>query len=208
MNLRTGPVLCAVFLALLAPSALRASNIVSNGNFSSGNADWTVNTSSSYPWGFGNQGSYDGNTNYADTGCAGAACITGTAAQQASLSQDLATVAGDSYTLAFEFTPNGPTSSSYELEALFGSTVAYDKFGISNTGDYVTYTISGLVATSTSTDLEFLGRQDYGYNRLTDVSVTDDGAASITPEPSSLWLLGSGLVALAGMVHRKIGMRA
>ncbi len=29
-----------------------------------------------------------------------------------------------------------------------------------------------------------------------------------TPEPSSLWLLGSGLAGLAGMVRRKIGRRA
>jgi hypothetical protein len=32
--------------------------------------------------------------------------------------------------------------------------------------------------------------------------------ATATPEPSSLWLLGSGLAGLAGMVRRKMGARA
>jgi hypothetical protein len=34
------------------------------------------------------------------------------------------------------------------------------------------------------------------------------GSITPIPEPSSLWLLGSGLVGLAGMVRRKIGLRA
>ena len=39
------------------------------------------------------------------------------------------------------------------------------------------YTISGLVATSTTTALQFLARQDPGYNQLDNVSVTDNSAA-------------------------------
>jgi len=43
---------------------------------------------------------------------------------------------------------------------------------------------------------------------LSALQVNDiSGSTSATPEPSSLLLLGSGLVGLAGMVRRKIGVR-
>jgi hypothetical protein len=190
-------VLCLTLLSLLAPSALRASNLVLNNDFSSGSTDW--NSSS---WAFGDKGPFNGNTNYADTGCVGSGCISGGTASGAYLYQDLTTVAGDSYTLSFEYY-SGNEGGYDELVALFGSTQGFDIVNPDDSG-YNLYSVSGLLATSTSTELTFLGRQDPTYDRLTEVSVTDDGPATVTPEPSSLYLLGSGLVALGGLVRRKL----
>jgi hypothetical protein len=187
--------LCVVFLGLLAPSVARA-NIVTNGNFSSGSAGWTYST-----WSFGDRGDFDGNTNYADTGCVNLPCITGGVTSGAYLYQDLPTVAGDSYTLSFEYTPDGGTFN--ELEVLFGGAVVDTIVNAPNT-DYVLYTYIGLVATSTSTQLAFLGRQDPAFDRLTNVDVEGSSSGSATPEPSSLYLLGTGLAGLAGLLRRKL----
>lgn len=190
---------CALALAYLSPTLAHA-NLVNNGDFSSGSTDWTYNSSSDHPWSFGSNGSY----HYASTGCVGAQCITGSTSQQAYLYQDLSTNVGDSYTLSFAFSPNNGTPN--ELVSLFGNTTADDLVNTANTGSMlVTYTISGLVATSTTTELEFLGRQDPGYDLLTYVSVTDNGSGvpSPTPEPGTMMMVGTGLFSLAGVARRR-----
>jgi MYXO-CTERM domain-containing protein len=180
--------------ALLAVSGKQAHavNIVLNGGFETGDfTNWSVNLSSVFPWevdtsgqGFGNV-PFDG-TYFASTGCVGLHCITGTPPQQASLSQDLSTTVGDAYTLDFWF--GTAYGNPMEVQALFGGAVVEDLPNIGVT-PYTEYTVSGLVATSTTTQLEFLGRQDLGFNELDDVSVTDNGPTA--PEPAA-WLLGLG----------------
>jgi len=181
--------------ASIAP-ALAHAQIVTNGNFASGSAGWTYNPSSDHPW------TFDGSApnTYASTGCVGAQCITGTMAQQAYLYQDLTTVAGDTYTLSFEFAGDG---NAMELQAWFGGTLAEDLVNIGDTG-LEEYVIPDLVATSTTTELEFLGRQDPGYDELTDVSVTT--GSSVTPEPGTLGLLGTGVLGLLGFARRKFSV--
>jgi len=121
-------------------------------------------------------------------------------AQQAYLYQDLTTVAGDTYTLSFEFAGDG---NAMELQAWFGGTLAEDLVNIGDTG-LEEYVIPDLVATSTTTELEFLGRQDPGYDELTDVSVTT--GSSVTPEPGTLGLLGTGVLGLLGFARRKFSV--
>jgi MYXO-CTERM domain-containing protein len=193
----------AAALLAAAGTQAHAANIVLNGGFETGDfTDWTVgNASGDDPWrvataGFVGNDPFDG-TYFASTGCVGSTCITGAPSQQASLSQNLATTVGDTYTLDFWF---GSAGNPMELQALFGGTVVEDLLNIGRT-PYTEYTISGLVATSPTTQLEFLGRQDPAWDELDDVSVTDTTVAG-APEPAS-WMLGfGGVLALAGLRRR------
>lgn len=63
---------------------------------------------------------------------------------------------------------------------------------------YTQFTVPNLAATSASTTLTFLGRQDTGWNALANVSVE----SSAVPEPATLLLTGAALC-LLGAVRRK-----
>jgi hypothetical protein len=189
----------ALVLAFTLPTLAHATNLVQNGNFSSGLNDWTNNPNLDFSWRTG--------TLAAITGCEGSSCISPGPDQnpgQNYLYQDIATTVGDSYTLSFEADIRGDAEhTGYELQALFGGNLEEDITTYNNA--YVTYTISGLIATSTSTQLEFLGRDDPYNLILTDVDVEDNGPASAaTPEPAALTLTGTGLLALAGIVRRRL----
>jgi hypothetical protein len=153
-----------------------------------------VNTSSGFPWTVrtfgGAGGSPFAGSYYASTGCVGAPCISGTAAQQASLSQTLDTIVGQTYDLSFEFSTDN-NGASNELQVLWNGSVVLDLGPGGTLGQIPTYqlfSVSGLTATSSSTTLTFLGRQDPGYDALDNV-VVEAGAAT-APEPSVLFLVG------------------
>ncbi len=210
--MRLGLTFTTVMLYVFAGTQAHAANIVVNGGFeanggpgSSTFSGWAVHGSYG-PWGVGffdNSSStthpYAG-TYYASNGCVLSPCINGTTAEQSSLSQTLTTVVGDIYTLDFEFSTGG-FSTPNELRVIFGGVVVEDFVDAAITG-YQEVTITGLVATSTSTTLEFLGRNAPGHSNLDEVSVVDTGA-SPAPEPAAWLLVAIGSAALAGSRLRK-----
>lgn len=176
-------------------------NLVLNGDFETGNlTDWTNNPNSSDPWTV-TDGSPVIGTFSASTGCVGAQCTDETNLPTASyLFQNLATVAGTDYTLTFEFTPDNGTPN--ELKVLWGGAVVDDLVNVPDTG-FVDYIVANLVATSGSTQLEFLGRQDPGFDRLDSVDV--EAAGTVVPEASTwaMMLIGFGGLSALTLAHRK-----
>lgn len=183
-------------LAFTAAAPLaHAANIVTNGDFSTGDlTGWTSNSSIAFPW--------VSTGSWAMTGCIGTNCISGTPSEQSFLEQNLATVAGDSYTLSFDYASGGSPS---ELKTLFNGVSVSDLIDTNTNASFVNISFPGLVATSSNTLLEFLGRNDPSFVAITNVSVVDNGPTgnSPIPEPGTLALVGSGLMGLAGAARRR-----
>ena len=103
-----------------------------------------------------------------------------------SLSQALTTMAGQSYSLSFwlanDITAGLPSGNSFRV--LFGGVQVFALTNQSAFG-YTQFTISNLVATSTTSALEFVYNHNNDFWRLDDISVDAQGV----PEAfSTIWL--------------------
>ena len=198
----------ALAVLSFASGAAASVNIVVNPGFETGGlAPWVSNQNTDHPWGIGpvdipvHSGQFD-----AQTGCVGAHCTDeSNLGNTADLYQDLATSSGQHYDLSFWFAGDGATDG---LKVLWGSSVVLDLSNgqiVHNPGDgsETLYSVSNLLATSGTTRLSFLGRQDPGYNGLDDVSVVANGNSTGVPEPAAWTMMILGFAGVGAALRRR-----
>jgi hypothetical protein len=185
----------AVALVFAGAGSVDADNIVVNGGFETGNfSGWTQNGSFNIVTGgpdhtgnyIGGYGPHSGDY-YA---------ALGTIGSLGTLSQTLTTVPGQTYTLSYFMASDGGTPSEFRVE--WNGNTLIDQTNVAQQG-YTSYSFQMTAPGATST-LTFLERNDPGYISLDDVTV-GTALVSKTPEPSSVVLLGLGVVGLAGYVR-------
>jgi hypothetical protein len=126
------------------------------------------------------------------------------------LSQSFADIAGDSLDISF-YLLNGeaPNNADDEFQAFFDSTSGTPLLQILNSSAPQGYTEYSYDEIATGSDsITFTATNGPNYFYLDDVTVVEDGSPTppvtgATPEPSSLVLAGSGMLALFGAVRRK-----
>jgi uncharacterized protein DUF642/PEP-CTERM motif-containing protein len=195
--MRQKALLAAVALVVFvvgAPMAFAAPNLVTNGSFETSDfTGWTEGgnfeaTSVTFGGFYDYSGAEDGMW-YA---------VLGPVGSDGTLSQTLTTTPGAHYTFSFWMASVGDDpsdfSASWDNNTLFSVSDP-------NTGAVWTqYTFS---TTGTGSDtITFSFRDDPAWMALDNISVVQSGPA--TPEPSSLLLLGSGLLTVGGVIRRKL----
>jgi hypothetical protein len=184
----------AVAVMISAPTSF-AQNMLTNGSFETGDfSGWTTGgnfefssvTSGAY---YDYSGAQDG-TFYA---------VFGPVSTPGTISQSFDTTAGASYTFSFWLNAVGDDPSHFT--AYWNDTPVLDLSDPNTGGVWTMYSFN---ETGTGHDtITFAMQDDPGYIALDNASVTTNQGS--TPEPSSILLLGTGVLALGGTIRRKLG---
>jgi hypothetical protein len=185
----------AVAFSLTAPRAFADTNLVNNGSFETGDfTGWTeggnfefsqVVSGAFYVY----TGAQDGQF-YATFGPVGS---------DGTISQTISDTAGAGYTLSFWLAAAGDDPSHFAV--FWNGTDLMDEMDPNTGGNWTQFSFN--VQGTGSDTLTFAFQDDPEYIALDNVSVSPAGGT--TPEPSSIMLLGTGVLALGGMARRKLG---
>lgn len=169
-------------------------NIVTNPGFDTGSfSGWT----SSF-WDVSSFAPQAGDFS-AITLCGGANCLDPSSPDAAFLFQDLPTTPGAIYTLSFWFNSGVTPDEGSGLRVLWGDSVVAEYMNVDTGNQYQMAVIPDLIATSASTRLEFLARQDPDVFYLDTISVDSSGV----PEPATFLLV---LIAVPILARRRCTM--
>jgi len=192
MRVKTLLVFVAAVLLTAAPMAF-GQNLVNNGSFETGDfTGWSVNGLEEVVTGPFSvySGAQDGNW-YSVWGNIGA---------DGTISQTISTTAGQQYTFSFWLAAVGDDPSDFS--AMWDGTTVYSQTD-PNTGG--AYQLFSFTVTGTGSDtITFNGRDDPAWIALDNISVTPTSGTGTVPEPSSIMLMGSGALGLAGFLRRKL----
>jgi hypothetical protein len=129
----------------------------------------------------------------------------GASGSDSTLSQTIATTAGQTYTFSWFLGSDGSTPSNFSalwngstILSLVDAPVTPGYTRGTSTASYAFYTFTE-VATSASTVIQFNSRNDQNYWALDDVSVS----AAAVPEPSSLVLSAIAVLTVASFAARR-----
>ncbi len=198
--------------AFLMTSYASAGNLVLNPGFDTGNfTDWVKNTTAiSDSWVVSGTSSHTPQSGSfsATEGCISAVCLqadfTAATPQGDWIYQNLNTVSGSTYTLTFFYDPGSTLpafgADSSELRVMWGGALV-DDLVFTNQADpgFIQFTVSNLSASSTSTQLAFLGQDNPSFAALDTIDVEGNAGGPTAPEPSSIVLCVGGLMALLGL---------